>query len=74
MTEEIFGPVLPIVGYQKLEDAVEFINQRERPLALYIMSEDDSSTEFILKRTHSGGVAVNDTILHVARKMRRSVE
>lgn len=65
MTEEIFGPILPIVGYQQLEDAVEFINQRERPLALYIMSADDTSTEFIIKRTHSGGVGINDTILHV---------
>ncbi|WP_261818164.1 aldehyde dehydrogenase family protein [Vibrio gallicus] len=66
MREEIFGPILPVVGYQNLEQAVAIINKGERPLALYIMSEDDISTNYILNRTHSGGVAINDTILQVA--------
>ncbi|OBT09505.1 coniferyl-aldehyde dehydrogenase [Vibrio sp. UCD-FRSSP16_10] len=66
MKEEIFGPILPIVTYQKIEDALEYINQRERPLALYVMSDDSQCIDYILSRTHSGGVAINDTILHVA--------
>ncbi|MEZ9854393.1 coniferyl aldehyde dehydrogenase [Vibrio breoganii] len=66
MKEEIFGPILPIITYEKLEQAVEYINDRERPLALYIMSDDSQSIDYVLSNTHSGGVCINDTIFHVA--------
>ncbi|GEM80317.1 coniferyl aldehyde dehydrogenase [Vibrio superstes] len=66
MKEEIFGPILPIVTYQTMEEAVEYINDRERPLALYLMSDDSQAIDYVLGNTHSGGVAINDTIFHVA--------
>lgn len=65
MKEEIFGPILPIVPYTNIDDAIAYINQGERPLAMYIMAQDKQSIEYILQRTHSGGVAINDTIVHV---------
>jgi len=66
MQNEIFGPILPLVPYDSLEDAVQFINQRPRPLALYIMTTKGATADYIIKQTHSGGVCVNDTIMHVA--------
>ncbi|MPW37838.1 coniferyl aldehyde dehydrogenase [Vibrio sp. B1Z05] len=66
MKEEIFGPILPIITYQKVEEAIEYVNARERPLALYVMSNEQPTVDYILANTHSGGVAVNDTIFHVA--------
>ncbi|MBM7071807.1 coniferyl aldehyde dehydrogenase [Shewanella sp. 202IG2-18] len=66
MQEEIFGPILPIVGYDKLNDAIGYINGHPRPLALYIMSFDSSTQQQILSQTHSGGVCINDTVMHVA--------
>jgi coniferyl-aldehyde dehydrogenase len=64
MQEEIFGPVLPILGYDALPDAIAAINSRPRPLALYYFGEDASEIEALLERTHSGGVTINDVILH----------
>jgi coniferyl-aldehyde dehydrogenase len=64
MQEEIFGPVLPILGYDALPDAIAAINSRPRPLALYYFGEDASESEALLERTHSGGVTINDVILH----------
>ncbi|MBE8168584.1 MAG: coniferyl aldehyde dehydrogenase [Shewanella sp.] len=66
MQDEIFGPILPIVGYDSIDDAIEYVNNRARPLALYLMSFDNNTQKTVLTRTHSGGVCVNDTILHVA--------
>ncbi len=66
MKNEIFGPILPVKTYTSIEQAIEYINQNERPLALYIMSFDKSNIDNILQHTHSGGVCVNDTLLHVA--------
>ncbi|MCE9677800.1 coniferyl aldehyde dehydrogenase [Shewanella sp. AS1] len=66
MQEEIFGPLLPILEYETLDQAIDYINQRPRPLALYIMSFDSNTTEQIISQTHSGGVCVNDTLFHVA--------
>lgn len=65
--EEIFGPVLPVVGYNKLDDAISYINARPRPLALYIFELDDKRVQNVLSNTVSGGVTVNDTILHIAQ-------
>ncbi|WP_076410289.1 coniferyl aldehyde dehydrogenase [Shewanella sp. UCD-KL12] len=66
MQDEIFGPLLPIIGYETMADAIEYINDRPRPLALYIMSFDASVQQSILNNTHSGGVCINETVFHVA--------
>lgn len=66
MQDEIFGPLLPIIGYQTLSDAIEYINDRPRPLALYIMSFDAAVQQSVLNNTHSGGVCINETVFHVA--------
>lgn len=62
MQREIFGPILPIVTYGSLEEAVKFINARPRPLALYYFDGDKSRIHEVLERTSSGGVAINDCI------------
>jgi coniferyl-aldehyde dehydrogenase len=67
MQEEIFGPLLPLVPYDRVDDAVQFINARPRPLALYWFDQDGARTDQALQATHAGGVSVNDTILHVAQ-------
>ncbi len=64
MREEIFGPILPIRGYASIDEAVACVNARDRPLALYPFSHDDATVERILTQTLSGGVSVNDTLLH----------
>ncbi|TDM54773.1 coniferyl aldehyde dehydrogenase [Aliivibrio fischeri] len=66
MQEEIFGPILPIIGYEAIEEAFDYIKQRPRPLALYVMSSDKLLIKQIIENTHSGGVAINDTMMHVA--------
>lgn len=64
MQEEIFGPLLPIKSYRTLDDAIAYINSNDRPLALYPFSNDRAQVEYILGKTLSGGVTVNDTLLH----------
>lgn len=66
MREEIFGPLLPLVPYDTLDDAIRYINARERPLALYLFDEDRSNIERVSRGTVSGGVAVNETLLQIA--------
>ncbi|MCS6477904.1 coniferyl aldehyde dehydrogenase [Burkholderia thailandensis] len=66
MQEEIFGPLLPIVPYDTLDDAIAYVNARARPLALYLFDEDRSSVERVMRDTISGGVTVNDTLMHIA--------
>lgn len=60
MNEELFGPILPVVPYDTLEDAIRFINAGERPLAMYCFSHDAGERQTLLRRTHSGGVTIND--------------
>ena len=67
MREEIFGPVLPLVGCDSVDAAIDYINERDRPLALYHFDLDRARTERVLERTISGGVCVNDTVLHIAQ-------
>lgn len=67
MQDEIFGPLLPIVPYQDLQQAFAYINQRPRPLALYYFGYDKREQNRVLHETHSGGVCLNDTLLHVAQ-------
>jgi len=65
MQEEIFGPILPILTYKKLEEAIYIIQSKPKPLALYIFSEDNGNIRKILKNTSSGGVVINGVILHL---------
>lgn len=67
MQEEIFGPVLPIVTYAGLDDAIAFVNARPRPLALYWFGASAAHRNRVLARTTSGGVAIDGTILHYAQ-------
>lgn len=67
MQDEIFGPLLPIVPYDRIEHAFAYINQRPRPLALYYFGYDRHEQNRVLEQTHSGGVCLNDTLLHVAQ-------
>ena len=60
LKEELFGPVLPVVPDDSTDDAIRFINERPRPLALYCFSHDNAERDDLLRRTHSGGVSVND--------------
>ncbi|MGL4772171.1 MAG: aldehyde dehydrogenase [Clostridium sp.] len=66
MEEEIFGPIIPVITFKNIKEAIDEVNKREKPLALYYFSENKESIEFILKNTTSGGVTINDTIIHVA--------
>jgi coniferyl-aldehyde dehydrogenase len=66
MQQEIFGPILPIISYENISETIDYVNQRARPLALYIMSFDTETQQQLLSQTHSGGVCINETIFHVA--------
>lgn len=66
MQEEIFGPLLPTIGYKSTDEAIEFINNRDKPLALYVFSKDQNTIDRILSRTSSGGACVNETLAHAA--------
>ena len=65
MTEEIFGPLLPVVPCDTLSAAEAYVNQRPRPLALYYFDYDPKNADHILTHTHSGGAVINDTLMHV---------
>lgn len=67
MQEEIFGPLLPIIKYQKIDEAIAFINAREKPLALYIFSEKTKNQNYILNNTTAGGTVINDNLVHVSQ-------
>ncbi len=64
LQEEIFGPVLPVMTYDDLDEAIEYIERRDKPLALYVYSPDQDNIDRILKRTSSGGVTVNGVFSH----------
>lgn len=64
LQEEIFGPILPIVEVDSLDEAIRYVQVRARPLALYVFDHDAARVERILTTTHSGGVTVNDTMVH----------
>jgi aldehyde dehydrogenase (NAD+) len=66
MQEEIFGPVLPILPIDDIDQAIAFVNERDKPLALYLFSNDPEVESEVLSRTSSGGVCVNGTILHIS--------
>jgi len=68
MQEEIFGPLLPVMGYGSLDEAIAFVNARARPLALYWFGRDRANQERVLRETVSGGVTINDALLHIAQE------
>lgn len=68
MQEEIFGPILPLVTYDNLDDAIRYVNDHPRPLALYYFGHDGSNIEQVLNETTSGGVTINDTLLHISQE------
>lgn len=68
MQEEIFGPVLPVKGYNTLDEAIAYVNGRDRPLGLYYFGADAVEQERVLNETTAGGVTVNDVIMHVAQE------
>lgn len=65
MQEEIFGPILPILTVESLEEGIDFINRKEKPLALYVFSDESSVVNTVLNKTSSGGFCSNDGILHM---------
>lgn len=67
MQDEIFGPILPIMAYRDLDQVLDYINRRERPLALYLFTNDKQVQEAVLKKTLSGGVCINDCVLHAGQ-------
>src|SRR5450830_15725 len=68
MQEEIFGPLLPLVTYEKIGDAIATVNAGPRPLALYVFDKDSRIIDRVLQQTVSGGVTINDTLLHIAQE------
>ncbi len=69
MQEEIFGPLLPVVSYQHFDEAIEFINRRDQPLAIYWFGKDAKHQDLVLHNTISGGVALNDCLFHQAQEL-----
>lgn len=68
LTEEIFGPILPVLPYDTMQDAINYINAHPRPLALYWFGTDTDARDKLLASTVSGGVTVNDTLMHIAHE------
>lgn len=66
MEEEIFGPIVPIITYKKLDEAIRIINSKEKPLALYIFSKSDKNQTYIIERTSAGATCINETMIHNA--------
>lgn len=68
LQEEIFGPILPVVVYDRVEDALAFVRARPRPLAFYVFDEDTGRAEQLLAGVVSGGAVINDTLIHFAQE------
>lgn len=64
MREEIFGPLLPVISYRLLDDAITHVLEHDRPLALYCFSDNTAEIDMMLGRIIAGGVCVNDTLYH----------
>ena len=65
-TQEIFGPILPIIPFDDIDDCVEYVNTHPTPLALYYFTSSKKKAQYMINHTESGGVCINDTIVHVA--------
>jgi len=68
MCDEIFGPLLPVLPYDDVKDAIDFVNAQPSPLAMYWFDEDRRRTEWALKESHAGGMCVNETLMHIAQE------
>lgn len=66
MQEEIFGPLLPVISYESIDKAIEFINQRPKPLALYVFSGSGEVIRDTIRQTSAGGTCVNDVVIHIS--------
>ncbi len=66
MQDEIFGPILPVMDYDNLDEVISFINSRPKPLALYVFTESNDISSKVLNETSSGSAAVNDTVAHIS--------
>ncbi|MDC0534700.1 aldehyde dehydrogenase family protein, partial [Francisellaceae bacterium] len=67
MQEEIFGPILPILGYKKIDEVIQYINNHEKPLALYYFDKDKLEQDHVIQNTSSGGVTINETLMHIVQ-------
>ncbi|MDT8445501.1 MAG: coniferyl aldehyde dehydrogenase [bacterium] len=67
LKEEIFGPLLPVIGYQNLQEAIDYVNARPRPLALYVFTKKSREAQRVLRSTHSGGAAINHCLMQIAQ-------
>jgi coniferyl-aldehyde dehydrogenase len=67
MQEEIFGPLLPVMPYDSLDEAISYVASHPQPLALYLFENDRTTIDQVLTRTHAGGVTLNDTLYHIAQ-------
>lgn len=68
MQDEIFGPILPVKSYNDTQEVVDYVNKRDRPLGLYLFSQDKAEQSHVLNNTTSGGATVNDVIYHAAQE------
>ena len=68
MVGEIFGPILPVKRYRDVTEALEYIKHRDRPLGLYYFGNDATEERLVLDNTISGGVTINDVIMHIAQE------
>lgn len=66
--DEVFGPVLPIIGYNNLSEALEIINEKEKPLAMYIFGKNTTNIDRIVNETSAGGITINDYLLHAGTR------
>ncbi len=66
MEEEIFGPILPIVTYENLDEVISKINAKSKPLAMYIFSKSNYNIKKLIKETSAGGTCVNDVLVHIS--------
>ncbi|MCL4150618.1 UNVERIFIED_CONTAM: hypothetical protein GTU68_041074 [Idotea baltica] len=66
MQSEIFGPILPVMTYEHIDDAIQFVNDRPKPLALYVFTKNDKLAQKVLNNTSSGGACINETLMHLS--------
>ena len=72
MTDEIFGPILPVVTVENLDEAIKFVNSRPKPLAAYLFTKTKSIRERVIKEVSAGGMVVNHLLFHFATTSCRS--
>ena len=67
MTDEIFGPIFPLMEFEDIDEVLKFVNEREKPLALYYFGDEKKGWK-VIRKTSSGGACINDTIMHIANE------